>query len=86
MGIELLDEVDLPVAPPFFQGFFALDREVNITEVFEPDEPVHTLSFAESRNLPFFVLTSAGNDVASHADLECAVWFARHDANSVGTI
>src|SRR3546814_6952744 len=43
LGIILFDQVDLPVAVPAFQLFFARNGEGHVTEHLEPDEVMNLI-------------------------------------------
>jgi hypothetical protein len=77
--IELLDRTNFPSAIPALNLFFARDRVANVVVLFEPHEPMHTVTFGESWNEIVLVLINASVEIARDSRVESAVALACED-------
>ena len=86
MTIVALNQIDLPLAWPFFHGLFALNGDSNLAEVFKPNERVNLVGLREAGNFSCLVLGNARNQIAGHADIECSVGFACQNIDGINAL
>jgi hypothetical protein len=82
--IVALDQCNLPGALPFFQTLLAMDRELDLIERFEIDQPVNPVVAAEAGAgiRPMFM--DAPHEIVGYADIERATNIARQDIDPIG--
>src|SRR5262249_3104394 len=69
-GIVLLDQFDLPVAPPALEGAFAAGCDASVLVPFEIDQPTRPVALGEALAHALAVLPGASRAIAGHAHIE----------------
>src|ERR1700720_4754652 len=83
LDVLALDQIDLPVPFVFLQPRFAIDREVDITELLELDEPCHTILLREFRRDTLPVLKDAAHQVIGYTDVQCPIAAPGEDVDEI---
>src|SRR5207302_412145 len=83
VGIVLLDQSDLPIAPPLLDLFLACDGRYRVIIALEPDEPIDTVSGAESSQQLVFMLVHPTDQIIGHAQIQRPVSPARKQIDVV---
>ena len=90
LGIEVLpvtivalNQIDLPLAWPFFHGLFTMNGDSNVAEVFKPNERVNLVGLREAGNFSCLVLGNARNQITGHPDIECSIGFACQNIDGI---
>src|SRR5688572_7806664 len=82
--ILLLNQLDLPLAPPSLQALLAGDRLADVIEGFAIHEPVDAISLGEAVGFAAVVLLKAPVEIARHAGVKRAVGPASEDVYDGG--
>ena len=80
--IDAFDELQLPLAVPALDGFFARDRGRHGRVLLEPHQPMHAVVLRVAGYLIVLVLPNASGQVAGDADVERAVAMAGEDVDA----
>src|SRR5947209_17168128 len=72
--ILLLDQANLPVAPPFLEFFFTGDGRCGIIVDFEPDQFVDAIARGKALDGFGAMLVDAANEISGHAEIERAIF------------
>lgn len=84
MGIVLLDQIDLPVAPPSLELLFEGDRLGDLSEFQPSDQTIHAVALGETGDILAFMLSGSSDEIVRHADIERAVASAGQHVDEVG--
>jgi hypothetical protein len=77
--VHLLDQADLPGAPPFLDATFAPEGVDAIFVLLDPDQPGHAILLGKTGIFHGAVLGHASPDVVCRACIQRAVGLAGHD-------
>jgi len=81
VGIEALDQVDLPLSIPSLERFLSLDCIADIEKFFIPDQLLATIFGCETGCLAFTVLVDSTFEIRRNADVECSELMVGGDVN-----
>ena len=76
LRIRRFDQIELPVAPPYFYRFLTRDGSPHRIVLFEPHECVYTISFRETFHRVGLVFPDALFEMRSDADVKRPKWLA----------
>ena len=86
VGVAFLDQANLPRAIPAFDLLLARDRDMNVVELFVPDEKVDAISFGKTRNEPIAMLERASSQIAGDAGIKRSVAPTGENVDVVGAL
>ena len=79
----MLDECELPFAPPLFDLFLSADRVIYVGVMFEPDERSDIMLVREAFDVSVFVFPHSPYEIIAHADVKRAVSLGRENISEV---
>lgn len=78
-----LNQIDLPIAPPFLEFLFTSDGRQRVVITLEPNKQVDVIAGREPLRGARFMLVGAAQQIAGYANIKSAMLAAGQDINVV---